>query len=55
MGAEPTDLEDLMEKIQHSNKSASLEIMAFAFEKIRKEEHRTNHKLTQVEKNRVVM
>jgi len=55
MGAEPTDHEDFVDKIEHSKKSASLEIMSFAFDKIRKEEHRTSHKLTQAEKNRIVM
>jgi hypothetical protein len=29
--------------------------MGFAFEKIKKEEHRTKKKLSQAEKNRVVM
>lgn len=48
-------MDDLMMKIENSKKSASLEIMGFAFEKIKKEEHRTNKKLSQAEKNRIVM
>ena len=55
VGAEATDLDDLILKIESSKKSASLEIMGFAFEKIKKEENRTKKKLSQAEKNRVVM
>ena len=55
VGADATDLDDLMMKIENSKKSVSLEIMGFAFEKIKKEEHRTKKKLSQPEKNRIVM
>jgi hypothetical protein len=46
VGADATDLDDLMMKIENSKKSVSLEIMGFAFEKIKKEEHRTKKKLS---------
>jgi len=46
VGAEATDLDDLIMKIENSKKSVSLEIMGFAFEKIKKEEHRTKKKLS---------
>ncbi len=39
-------MEDLMTKIEHSKKSASLEIMGFAFDKIKKEEYKTKKKLS---------